>query len=207
MPPATNKYFDTPPEAPEHPRIRAWSSFKSNAQRVALDVRRPREGLAFGQPRMYVTFHAADGSIDRVDEAAWELELDDWLLTQHIQARDHTNETLRFALRLKAVLRPIAIRFGDGYFNSVLVHQLRRDFGGLEPLAEIIAAIHEYEAAGGSKHDCEELIDFQITVAAQALMSLYGNDRPVAERILVAALAQYLDERFHVTERRQLGFG
>ncbi len=25
--------------------------------------------------------------------------------------------------------------------------------------------------------------------------------------ILIAALAQYLDERFHITERRQLGFG
>lgn len=205
--PSANKYFDMPAEAPEHPRIRAWSSFQANAQRVVLEVHRSREGVAFGPARMFVTFHAADGT-SRIDEAGWELELDTWLLKQQIQARDPSNETLRFALRLKAAFRPIAIRFGDGFFNSVLVHQLRRGpLRGLQPLADVLGEIREYEAAGGSKTDCEELIDFEITVAAQALLNLYRNDRAMAERILGAALAQYLDERFHITERRELGFG
>ena len=35
-------------------------------------------------------------------------------------------------------------------------------------------------------------------------MGLYA-DRSVAEDLLCRALAQYLDERFHVTERRALG--
>ncbi|MBX3158344.1 MAG: hypothetical protein KF773_20410 [Deltaproteobacteria bacterium] len=206
--PSANKYFDTPAEAPEHPKIRAWSGWKTNAQRVELELLRPREGLGFRTPRMFVTFYAADGTVYRQDESEWELELDSWLLKQQVKARDEANETLRFALRLKAAFRPIAIRYGDGYFNSVLVHQLRGGpFGGVEPLAEVLGAIHEYEAAGGSKFDCEQLIDFEIKVAAHALLSLYANDRAVAERILIAALAQYLDERFHVTERRQLGFG
>lgn len=208
MPSASNKYFDTPADPPEHPKIRAWSGFTANAQRVELEIRRPREGLAFRTPRMFVSFYAADGTLYRQDETDWEPELDSWLLERHVKARDEANETLRFALRLKDGFRPISIRFGDGYFNSVLVHQLRGGpLGGVEPLAEVLGAIHEYEAAGGSRYDCEELIDFEITVAARALMSLYDNDRDVAERVLTRALAQYLDERFHVSERRQLGFG
>jgi hypothetical protein len=207
MPPATNKYFDTPAEAPEHPKIRAWSAWKSGSQRVELEIRRPREGLAFAPTRMFVTFYAAS-TVQRQDDTEWELELDTWLLKGHVKARDEANETLRFALRLKAAFRPIAIRFGDGYFNSVMVRQLRGGpLGGIAPLAEVLGAIQEYEAAGGSKYDCEQLIDFEITVAAKALLSLYDDDRTAAERILTGALAQYLDERFHVTERRQLGFG
>lgn len=207
MPSGTNKYFDTPAEVPEHPKIRAWSAWKSGSQRVELEVRRPREGLAFPPTRMFLTFYA-DGAIHRQDNAEWELELDTWLLKEHVKARDEANETLRFALRLKAAFRPIAIRFGDGYFNSVIVHQLRGGpLGGIAPLAEVLGAIHEYEAAGGSKDDCEQLIDYEITVAAKALLNLYDNDRAAAERILTGALAQYLDERFHVTEGRQLGFG
>jgi hypothetical protein len=206
MPPVTNKYFDTAPEAPEHPRLRAWSAWKSASHRVELEIRRPREGLALSPIRVFVMFYAPNGTILRQDEAEWELELDTWLLQERVKARDEANETLRFALRLKAAFRPIAIRFGDGYFNSVMVHQLRSGpMGSIAPLAEVLGAIQEYEAAGGSKYDCEQLIDFEITVAARALLSLY--DRAVAERLLNRALAQYLDERFRVTERRQLGFG
>jgi hypothetical protein len=203
---ATNKYFDTPPAAPEHPRIRAWSGLCATSQRVELEIHRPREGLSFRTPRMYVTFYAADGT-SRQNDTEWELDLDTWLLEQGVKARDIENESLRFALRFKTAFRPIAIRFGDGFFNSVLVHQLRDAFGRVEPLTEVLQSIHEYEAAGGSKYDCQELIDFEISTAARALLGLYHNDRAVAESILVKALAQYLDERFHVTERRQLGFG
>lgn len=205
MSPATNKYFDTPSQSPEHPKIRAWSAWKSSSQRVELEIRRPREGLAFRQASLFVTFY--EGTVPRQDDTQWELELDTWLLKENVKARDEVNEVLRFALRLKAALRPIAIRFGDGYFNSVIVHQLRGGpLAGIAPLSEILGAIQEYEAAGGSRYDCEQLIDFEITVAANSLLNLY-NDRAVAERILTQALAQYLDERFHVTERRQLGFG
>lgn len=157
---------------------------------------------------MFVTFYRADGDIFRgPDEAEWELELDDWLVKEHVRARDEANEKLRFSLRLKAAMRPIAARFGDGYFNSVLVHLLREGpFASHPALAETLGSIHEYEAGGGSRRDCEELFDHELGVAAQALMSLYA-DRAVAEDILAGAIAQYLDDRFHVTERRLLGLG
>jgi hypothetical protein len=85
-------------------------------------------------------------------------------------------------------MRPIAARFGDGYFSSVLVYLLRKGpFANHSALAETLGSIHEYEAAGGSRLDCEELIDHELGVAAQELMGLYA-DRTVAEDILAGAI-------------------
>jgi hypothetical protein len=210
MPSASNKYFDEPASAPEHPRIRAWSSYKNHpaVNHVELEIRRQREGLTYLPTRMFVTFLGPGGASFRQDEAEWELELDSWLLKEHVKAKDEDNEKLRFALRLKAALRPIAVRFGDGYFNSVLVYLIRGGpFGGREPLAQVLRAIYEHEAAGGSRLDCEQLIDYEIGVAARELLNLYDNNRALAEDILIGAIAQYLDDRFHVTDRRQLGLG
>ena len=210
MPSASNKYFDERAPVPEHPRTRAWGSYKNRPEvdRGELEIRRHREGLTYLPTRMFVTFYDPAGALVRQDEAEWELELDSWLVKEHVKAKDEDTEKLRFALRLKAALRPIAVRFGDGYFNSVLVHLLRGGpFGGREPLAQVLGAIVEYEAAGGSRLDCEQLIDYEIGVAARELLSLYDNHRALAEDILIGAIAQYLDDRFHVTDRRQLGFG
>jgi hypothetical protein len=206
MPSTSNKYFDEPASAPEHPRIRAWRSYKDQSSRVELDIRRVREGLAYAPTRMFVTFYDASGAVYRHDETDWELELDTWLVAEHVKANDLENEKLRFSLRLKAAFRPIAIRFGDGYFNSVLVHLLADGpFTDHHALAAVLGEIHEYDAAGGSKFDCEELIDYELQVAAKELMGLY-SDRSVAEDILAGAIAQYLDDRFRITEGRLLGF-
>ena len=206
MPSASNKYFDEPGSAPEHPRIRAWRSFKNNSSRVELEIRRQRDGFAYLPTRMFVTFHGADGCLPRLDETEWDLELDSWLVTEHVKAKDEDNEKLRFSLRLKAAFHPIAIRFGDGFFNSVLVHLLRDGpFASHQSLAQVLDEIHEYPAGGGSKGDCEELIEYELRVAAMELMGLHAN-RAVAEEILAGAVAQYLDDRFHITEGRLLGF-
>jgi hypothetical protein len=206
MPSASNKYFDEPGSAPEHPRIRAWRSYKNNSSRVELEIRRPREGLSYLPTRMFVTFYGADGAIFRNDETEWDPELDSWLVREHVKATDEDNEKLRFSLRLKTVFRPIAIRFGDGFFNSVLISLLRGGpFANHQALAQVLGEIHEYEAAGGSKIDCEELIDYEIKVVARELMDLYAN-RAVAEEILAGAITLYLDDRFHITEGHLLGF-
>jgi hypothetical protein len=206
MPSASNKYFDEPGPAPEHPRIRAWRSYKNNASRIELEIRRRSEGLSYLPTSMFVRFYGADGAISHHDETEWDLELDSWLVAEHVKATNADNEQLRFSLRLKAAFRPIVIRFGDGLFNSVLISLLRGGpFANHQALAQVLGEIHEYEAAGGSKTDCEELIDYEIKVIARDLMCLYA-DRAVAEELLAGAIAQYLDDRFHITEGRLLGF-
>ncbi len=81
--PATNKYFDAPPGRPEHPRVRAWRSYRKDpsVDHVGVEVLRERDGLTLRSARLFVSFYRQDGEILRQDEAPWEPELETWLMT------------------------------------------------------------------------------------------------------------------------------
>ena len=205
-----NKYFDSPTQRPEHPRVRAWRSYRKDpsVHYVEVEVRRKREGLFVLPARLFVFFCSEDGEVVRTDETAWESELESWLIDKE-KARAATidNEKLRFSLLLKPALRPIPVRYGDDYFNSVLVTGLKEGpFGTHTEIVDVLRDIHEYPPAGGSLLDCQELIDFEFATMAKRLLELYDDDRATAEDILGGAIARYLDDRFSVSDRRQLGW-
>jgi hypothetical protein len=156
--------------------------------------------------RIFVFFYREDGEIARQDEAPWELDLESWLIEEErARAVSIDNEKLRFSLLLKPALRPILIRYGDGYFNAVLVAALRAGpFGRNPEVADMLRSIHEDQPARGSREDCEQLIDHELAAAARRILSLY-DDRAVAEDILAGAIARYLDDRFSVSNSRALG--
>lgn len=204
-----NKYFDGTPSTPEHPRIRAWKSFQASAGfgKIVVEIRRERHGLSYLPARLFVTFHNATGQPVRLDEAYWELELDAWLI-DHAKARAMTteNESLRFCLVLQNDLKRAQDRFGADYFNSVFVFTLRKGPFASDPaVSSKLSRIHEYRAAGGSAIDCEESIDAVLTNEAHRLLGLY-DERRQGERILANAIAQYLDDRYHLSSRGSVGF-
>jgi len=207
---AANKYFDSPAPRPEHPRIRAWRSYKKapEVDHVGVEVRREREGLTVLPARLFVFFYRKDGEIARQDEALWEPELEAWLIDdQKARASTLDNEKLRFSLLLKPALRSILIRYGDGYFNAVLIAALRDGpFRAHPAVADMLRNIHEELPGGGSRLDCQQLIDHEFASAAQRLLKLYDGARAAAEDILGGAIAGYLDDRFSVTNRKLLGF-
>lgn len=207
-----NKYFDNLGPRPEHPRIRAWKSYRRApaVHHVGVEVRRERDGLSLLPARLFVSFYREDGEIERQDEAPWEPELEEWLIdTEKARAEGRDNEKLRFSLLLKPALKPILARYGDGFFNSVLVTGLRNGpFKGHPEVADMLASIHENrpEAGSASAWDCQNLIDHELSKAARRVLELYDQDRAAAEDILGGAIARYLDERFSVTNSRLLGF-
>jgi hypothetical protein len=175
---------------------------------VGVEVLREREGLTLSAARLFVFFYQEDGEIVRQDEAPWEPELEGWLIDEE-KARASTieNEKLRFSLLLKPALRPILVRYGDGYFNSVLITGLREGpFRGHAEVADMLQSIHENRPGGESRLDCQQLIDHEFAQAAQRLFRLYDGNRATAEDILGGAIARYLDDRFSVTNSRLLGF-
>jgi hypothetical protein len=205
----SNKYFDSPAPRPEHPRVRAWRSYRKApaVHHVGVEVLREREGLTVLAARLFVSFYREDGEIARQDEAPWEPELEAWLIDEE-KARASTieNEKLRFSLLLKPALRPILVRYGDGYFNSVLIAGLRAGpFRDHAEVADMLRHIHENQPAGESRLDCQQLIDHEFASAAQRLLKLYDGNRAAAEDILGGAIARYLDDRFSVTNSRLLG--
>ncbi|WP_437830255.1 hypothetical protein [Sorangium sp. So ce1153] len=205
-----NKYFSTSPATPEHPRIRAWRSYRKDpaCHHVEVEVRREREGLVFLPASIFVFFCGADGSIVKDVEAPWEPALEEWLIDeQKAKAVSRDNEKLRFSLLLKPALRPALVRFGDGYFNAVLIALLREGpFRDHTEVAEMLHEIREYPPGVESLADCQAHIDHALSEAAKRLLGLYQGDSETAEDILGGAVALYLDERFNVTNRKLLGF-
>ncbi len=206
---ASNKYFDNPPKRPEHPRIRAWRSYRKapGVHHVGVEILQERDGLVTPAPRLFVFFYGKDGEVVKDDEALWEPELEEWLIGEEkARAQSTENEQIRFSLLLKPALRPILVRYGDGYFNSVLIADLREGpFRNHSAVADMLRSIHENQPGGDYRLECQQLIDHEFARIAQEVLGLYAGDRALAEDILAGAIARYLDDRFSVTNSRILG--
>lgn len=204
-----NKYFAEPSPQPEHPRLRAWKAYRRMppVHHVDVEVKKGRDGLTLLPPRLFVTFYDEKNEIVKQDEAPWEAELDDWLIDEEkARAVTPANEKDRFSLVLKPALRPTIVRYGDGYFNSVLIETLKNGpYRDHIEVADMLRSIHEYPPAGGSKDDCRDEIEHVFSKTAQRLLALYMTDRTAAVDILGGAISRYLDERFSVTNSRMLG--
>lgn len=202
----TNPYFDDSPVPVEHPRLRAWRSYQSATRfdRVEIEVRRQLGAFGFGVPTLYVDFVAKDGTPQHQDHHAWDVELDDWLVTQGARARTEDNEVLRTSLRVRDHLYPLLLRYGEGYFNTLVVYVTRSGpLAEEEPVRDLLANLRRENAPydGGTLAERKAAVEAVFKRIAHELTGKLQYERPAAERILARAVAMYLDERFHVTER------
>lgn len=202
-----NKYFDNPPVQPEHPRLRAWRSYRKAASvtGVKVEVRREHEAFGYGPARLYVDFMAG-GEIQRQDDATWEEELDNWLVTEGARAPTVESEVTRTMLRLSSRLSAILRQVNDGYFRSLLIHTIKEGpLGQSESVQKILANLREGPPYDGGKLAARmQEMESVFTSIARELTDKLKYERDLAERIFADAVAQYLDERFHVTERIRL---
>ena len=178
------------------------------AQELRCEFVRPRDGLSFGPARLSVSFERGNKDVPR-EIAQWDLQLDDWLIQRGAKASSDANEADRFGFRLRELLEHPEQRYGSGFFNSVLVHYLHESDLSKQPaIRTMLASIHEYKhSRTESARDCAAYIEQVIVEAAQQLTNQLGYPQPRAVEILSDAVAYYLDERFNVTTRKQLGFG
>lgn len=202
-----NEYF-TPDEDGwfDHPRLRHWQKLKQGGARLAVEVRRERHGLDVSHPILYVTITASGQ--EHLEHEPWSDELHRGLAKLGVRAVSDDNESLRFGIAFADAFEPAEDRVGDGFFNSVLIDVLKQ--GPLaERLAEPIRQIHVLppNRDGSAYSDCRDLIVGAIRGRARELTRDLGYPEPQANMILGGALASYLDDRFSITERRQLGWG
>jgi len=190
----------------DHPRLRHWQKLKQGGARLLVEVRRERRGLDVSHPVLYVTI--ATGDQERLEDELWSDELQHGLVKLGVRAISDENESLRFGISFADAFEPAEDRVGDGFFNSVLIDVLKQ--GPLaERLAEQIRQIHVLPPSRDSRSypDCRDLILGAIRGRARELARDLGYPEPRANKILGDALAIYLDDRFSITERRQLGWG
>lgn len=195
----------------QHPRLRNWQQQLSQPGTSAyLELYRARSEFGQSQPEFSVQF-VEDGNPNTSEVVTWDDDLNAGLIQLGVRAADTEQEAERFALGLRAGLRKPEREFGDGYFNAVLVDFLRdRDLARHEQIAEILKHVHANSPhRQGTPQDrytiCRDLIDHAVRGRARELTEQLNYPREEAKEILVSAIAHYLDDRFSVTTRRQMG--
>ncbi len=199
------------PEAVIHPKLRFWKSMKDRGVTLVCELVRERDGLSFGPARLYVHFlDAQRKDLQSPDEVEWDAGLNDALLEIGVRAASDENEINRFGLTLRDRFEDPEGRFGEGYFNAVLLEYIRQSpFGSesavIEKLADITA--NQPSRCGSSYAECRDAIETVLVHCGNDLMNLYDKDERRCSQILTGALAKYLDERFSITNRKLLGWG
>ena len=196
---------------PPHPRLRDWKRRLGQTNiSASLEVYRPKGEFGQGRPEMYVQFMMS-GNPTHLDTVPWDDDLNAGLIGLKVKSPSLEQEAERFSLGLHAAMRGIEREFGDGYFNAVLVELIKdSDLGRYPEIGEVLRyayanAPHREGGAFDRYTICRELIADAISGRAKELTSDLGYNREDAKRILISALADYLDARFSVSSRREYG--
>lgn len=206
-----DEFFSVPAES-ILPRVRYWKKFleDSSDNSAALEIYWPEAAFGQSEPEMYL--HLAEaGKPLPLESFPWDDDLNAGLIDLGVRAINFDDETKRFALGLRAAFRKASRRYGDGYFNAVLC-ELLVDSGFTEDRQ--IADVFKHAYANrphreGTTNDnyttCRELISDAIKARLPELTDQLKYSPDDAKRILMSAIARYLDDRFSVSSRRKLG--
>lgn len=202
----TSKYVSSPAQPALPPRIGAWQSYRKQAGgAVRVRVWREREAIGYGPPMLYVEFLDRAGEVVRHDEVLWKRDLDDWLVAEGHRAEPASAEALRFSFRMRARFEPLWQTWGDGYFNAVLLKVLREGpFAADARLRPVLAAVREDPPAASENLPVQMRDVESVLYASGSELTRLGYTAEEADTIIVSALATYLDDRFHMTDRRRL---
>lgn len=205
--------FFTEPTEPSHPRLRSWRRRLpplNPSGSATLEVFRPKGAFGPGKPQMFVQFYVEGREAD-LDEVPWDDDLNAGLISLGVKSISDEKEAERFALGLHSALKETEREFGDGYFNAVLVELINEsDLTRHREIAEVMKYTYANKAhREGGAFDrysiCRDQIAGAITARARELKKNLDYPQQKAGAILTLALATYLDERFSVSSRREMG--
>ncbi len=169
---------------------------------------RERDGLAFRPARLMIRVAGAtpSGANRSHDIVLWDSELNDWLLRNGTRAADPLNEGERFGYMMRQRFDMVEQQFGDGFFNSVLIHFLRSDEDLKDSCANFLAAVSAPQpSAGETAIECRERIEGILAACGAELVEDLKYDEQAARRIFTDALNYFLDDRFNITNSKLLG--
>lgn len=190
-----------------HPVLRFVVTRRAAGDVVTVEAYRPSDPFGPQRTDLYLNFSRAGGETDQKREP-WSDDLNAGLVRVGVRAVSAAAEKDRFALGLRAAMKAAEVRFGDGFFNAVLVAYVRD--GVFARHAEVSAVLpHLYalnpDPAQRSVSDCAGMIEGALRGRAAELTHDLGYSTDDAADILGGALARYLDARFSVSGRRALG--
>lgn len=191
-----------------HPLLRFLDAPAPKPDKVRVEMVRPRDVLGYKAATIYV--HWAAGGVDQPPQPyPWDGELNAELVRRNVRSVSPEAEAVRFGLALRDAFKRPEARFGDGFFNAVLVEVVRElGFPAFEEVDAVLKhiATHAPHKGGNGFADCREIIVGIISTRAAELVDLLGYSQGDAKNVLAAAMAQYLDDRFSVSNRIRLGW-
>jgi hypothetical protein len=188
-----------------HPLLRIVAMREEKGYTPVFELVRPRESLGFQKAKIIIHFYK-NGRKDGKKSDDWDDDLNTGLIKGKVRSKSEDGEKDRFSLGLRAALRRPERRFGDGYFNSVLMEfventpfKYREEVRPLLPFIKTIKPKH-----GESYKECMMMINAAVKGRLAELKDDLEYELPMAVLILAGAMGRYLEERFSVTNRRLL---
>lgn len=189
-----------------HPKIKIWGQKIGKNKNVVLSVYRRREGLIVSDPVLSIEDYGDSGEIVWQDQTEWDNTINEYLLDKGVKCVDPENEGERFAYMLAKSMRPLETKFGDGFFNIAIydffTEKMAKESNKIQ---SILKEIYRGNASINDREECYSMITQIIKKIVNDLVVRLKYLKEEASLILDIAISMYLDERFHVTNRKFLG--
>ncbi len=206
-----DELLNSPTESFEHPLLRGWKARLARPGTTArLEILRDAPDLGQAYTEMFIHF-SQDGEECPPQTRPWDDDLNAGLIELGVPAISAEQEATRFALGLNAAMRKAARESGDGFFNSVLVDLLKdSDLTRYPEIDEVlkfapVSQPHREGRPGDRYSICRDMIAIAIGGRAKELRDRLHYSQEESKKIIAAALAQFLDQRFSVSYRKRLG--
>jgi len=137
----------------------------------------------------------------------WDAEVNEELISLGVRSKHSDSESIRFAIRLRDELRATETRYGNGFFNRTLVDLVTESY--LDKHQEIKAALEKHRGITLERtseyHECRDSIAYVIGKRSRELTGPLGYEEATMRNILSKAIARFLDNRFSLSQRKQMG--
>lgn len=200
-----DKMFEASSEMALPPLVRFYKGRKLAGDRIEVELYRPDAG---GSNPTDLVVHRWERNQEQAPiNVEWDDGVNAGLVDLGIRAINLQQEGERFAFSIRAALRPVERKFGDGYLSAVLVDLLdESDLCKEGEIAEVRKFVHANRPERGRSYNhCRETIANEIGGRAVELRDKLSYRPDEVKAVMMKALAVYLDERFSVSSRRAFG--
>jgi hypothetical protein len=201
-----DQMFEAPSDTALPPLVRFCKSRKIAGDKIEVEVYRPDAG---GGRTDLVVHRSEQGREQEPKQVEWDDGVNAGLVEIGIRATNLQQEGERFALSLRAALRKIERRYGDGYMNAVLVDLLdASDLCKVGEIAEVrkhVSVPPPPDRRGRNYQSCREALASEISGRAVELRDKLQYKPDEVKAVMTKALSIFLDERFSVSNRRRFG--
>ena len=125
------------------------------------------------------------GGSTQVDSFDWDEVLNAALIERGVRSVSQDNEGLRFSMILRSELQNVEVRYGDGYFNAVILEYVQQTFGAQPDIAAIIQKVGPGRPYHGKAYrNAKEAVEGAFANAARTLSDKLKYDSTLGKRIL-----------------------